>query len=534
MSLKPTNIPLTAKEHDRVKCGVCTGCGCACGYIAYLKGSELTDLYGHPHDPNGMGSFCTKGLALIQEATRNPLRVRQALLKEGETFTEINAEGVLDWIKKRKGKPFVFLDRHTDLRDLSSAYRLTDKVYSDSLYLPFRATTLRPQEWREQRVILALECEIVFSEVMATRWLVDAFEKSAYIVAVSSRYGTTSAKASRRLLLKPPLVVKFLEDIALSLEGERVDSPYGEEVQKLARAFSIIESSLILIGETLLRSPWRESILSSLQRIRQRTRVNYSIVGNISPFPTKELADFLEDFKKAEWLLLTGNPAMYMGDGEIEILKQKPVLSLSLFPNLTANSSQLVVPAKLFPEREFFPFRNGFGFVAHSPAVLTPPPSSFSLHELLDSTLGVGWDEESLLRKLGLKAEDVMETEGGADIDMPYIEELESYSKEAPQEEGVFLVCDNTLVDELGHWNPWTHDIEREQFAYMNERTRKRLGAEEVIEIRGAKLKVKLNSNIADDVVFVPSSYEESQPFDPGVRIGRLMKNPHLRIERFL
>ena len=85
MPAPPTAKPLTVKEFDRAVSGVCGGCSASCGYIAYFQGKELVDLYGHPHDPNGIGSFCTKGITYIQELPKNPLRIRNPLLRERET-----------------------------------------------------------------------------------------------------------------------------------------------------------------------------------------------------------------------------------------------------------------------------------------------------------------------------------------------------------------------------------------------------------------------------------------------------------------
>ena len=530
MSLRPTNVPLTAKEFDTQRCGVCAGCGCACGYIAYLKDERLVDLYGHPHDPNGIGSLCTKGLTLIQEATQNPLRIREPLMRAGDDFRKVSLEEARSWIEENlRGRIGVFLDRLTDLRDYALARKLTDRVYSDSVYLPFKATTLRPQEWREQRVILSLECEPVFSEVMATRWLVDAFERSSYILSVSSRFETTSAKATERLLLKPPLIVRFFEELADRLEGREREYKFGEKVEKLARAFTLIKESLILIGETLLRTPWRGNVLDALRRIRRKVGVNYTIVGNLSPLPSGEVEDFRRDLEDLDVLILFGNPALYLSEEELKKLSRKKVLSFEVFPNLTAHHSDLVLPAPLFPEREFIGFRSGFGFLSYSPQVLERPRGVLLFGELF----GREADISGYLSDLDVSMEDLVESEGGVDLNLPFVEEWEGeLEKVEPEEEGLYLVCDSTLVDELGHWNVWTHEIERKQLAHLNERTAEAIGAGEEIEINGISLKVKINNNIADGVIFVPNSFEETQPFDPGVRVGKLLKEPHHRVER--
>ncbi len=533
MSLKPTNLPLTAKEFDTIRCGVCGGCGCSCGYILYLKDSKIADLYGHPHDPNGIGSFCTKGITLIQEVPNNPLRISSPLIRSGDTFKEIPYQEAINWAKENvKGRIGIFLDRSTDLIDYSIAGSITSDIYSDSLRLPFKASSLRPQEWRDQRVILALECEPVFSEVMATRWLVDAFERSAYILSVSSRYGTTSAKASKRILLKPPQVVKFLLDLANSLEDKEIDSPFKDEIERLRKAFALVKESLILVGDSLLRTPWRETILSAIRRIRKTLRVNYSIVGNVSPLETKGIADFRRDLQNLSALIVFGNPALYLSEDDLKVVKEKPTLTFSLFPNLTAHNSSLVVPALTFAEREFINIRSGFGFISHSPKTLETDLKD--PREILKELFGVQEDAQRYLRELGIEIDVLKTAEGGVDINLPLIEDWDQdLSEECPEDEGIYLMVDNTLVDDTGHWNPWTHEIEKDQFAYLNRRTAQKLGSEDTIEIRGKKIKVKIVSTMADDVIFIPNSYEETQPFGGGVRPGEILSEPGNRIDPY-
>ena len=118
--------------------------------------------------------------------------------------------------------------------------------------------------------------------------------------------------------------------------------------------------------------------------------------------------------------------------------------------------------------------------------------------------------------------------------DLPPLEEadLDLKPKEV-EEEGIYVLTDRTLVDEIGHWNPWTHEIERDQRAYMNERTADMLGVRDRIEIGGVTFEVKVNNNVADDTVFIPDSFEETQPFDPGNRVGRILPEADLRVFRY-
>ncbi len=516
--LKPTNVPLTSKSFSEELCGVCFGCGCYCGYILYREGNKIIDLYGHPHDENGMGSLCTKGITYIQQLRDNPLRLKEAKIRGGDTWQEIPLQRALELAKERlRGKKLgIFLDRWTDLRDYRTARSLTENVYSDAIYLPFKPTTLKPQDWARQRLILSLEFEPEFSEVMSARWIVDAVERGAYLFNISSRFSTVASKSSKNLTLNPYRIAKFLEDMALQAEGKAVVSEFEEHITRLLKGLSTVKESVIIIGDTLLRSEYRNTVLRSLQSIVRSLGVNYSIVGDVSTLPVKELKDFLQEIKSLEGLILSGNLLRYAEDRLIRDLKDTFKVNLSLFPGITALNSELIIPGKAFYEREFLGYRNGFGMLRDSGATLEFN-HGMSLSELLRS-----------LSDIDIK------TAFGGDLDnLPDIRDIEIPPAELGEEPELFLLVDRTLVEDLGHWNPWTHAIEREQFAYMSEETASRLGIKdsETLSVGSAELKVKINNNVAKGVVFVPEAFDEFQPFNEGVRIGRLMRKPYLRVE---
>ncbi len=508
-----TSIPLTVKDFDDVRRGICFGCGCNCGYIAYLKEKKIIDVYGDPLNPNNIGSLCSKGITLCQQIPYNPLRVKNPLLRRnGNEWEQVGKEQVIAWIKGNiKGRVGIFLDRFTDLIDYKVAKRITENIYSDAVYLPFRASSLSPQQWVNKKLILMFECEPVFSEVMATRWLVDAFEKGSYIVTVSSRYTTASSKAKKRILLKPPLVIRFLEDLTKVVRGEIVNNPLKEEIEKIAELLRFMEgSSLIVIGDVLLHSPWKNNVFKALKKLRSILKVDYSIVGDVSNQEIMELPRFLEDVEKLDSLIVFGNPAVYMNENLIQVLKEKPVLHFTLFPNLTSNCASLVVPTLLFQERDFFGYRSSFGS-SFASKVIDPPENSFCLSDIFP----------------------LPHVEVPENSSLPFIEHWEeNFSSASVEEKGVYLLFDRVLSEEIGHWSLWTHELSPQQEAIMNSKTAEKLGVKEILNIGDIKLSVKISSNIADDTVFIPFSFEETQPFGSGVRIGRLIKRKGYRIEK--
>ncbi len=304
-----------------------------------------------------------------------------------------------------------------------------------------------------------------------------------------------------------------MESLADAIEGNP-SGEFAEDVGRISRILVSLKEAVILIGDTLLRTPWRDNVLSALRRIRERTGSNYTVVGDVTPVYTKGLTDLVREADSLDTLILTGNPFMYLSDDDLEKLKGVFKAHLTLFPNLTANNSDAVIPVRSFQERTFTGFRNGFCEVRTSEGVLSS--DLFTLSELLRELFSVSPKQEPEVP------------------DLPPLEEadLDLKPKEV-EEEGIYVLTDRTLVDEIGHWNPWTHEIERDQRAYMNERTADMLGVRDRIEIGGVTFEVKVNNNVADDTVFIPDSFEETQPFDPGNRVGRILPEADLRVFRY-
>ncbi|GAB6065343.1 hypothetical protein JCM9492_04350 [Aquifex pyrophilus] len=513
MPLVPTSKPLTVKDFDKAVCGVCSGCSASCGYIAYLKGEKLVDLYGHPHDPNGIGSFCTKGITYIQEIPQNPLRITKPLIREGDNFKEISLETAKKLLGELiKGKVAFFLDRFSGIEEYLIARSITEEIFTDSVYLPFLQTSIRAQEWVNKKALFIFEAEPTFSEVMLTRWIVDAFEKDAFIFTAGSRYTTVFQKSTQKVLTNPKEVIKILEAIS--------EEDYEEKILNFLKLLG--RDTVLIVGETLLKSPFKNRVLRAVKKIREKFGSDYSFVGNITPLPHKSLKEFIERAEEFDTLILFGNPFIYLPDEKIKLLREKNVINFAYFPTITANNSLLILPRTLFCEREFI--GKGFGFLTYSPKVLEAPfPNP---HEFFEGSYNI----EEFLKEYGIKLEELKEKEGGVSLKMRDIKDYEVEDWEEREEGDLWLVCDNTLVEELGHWNPWTHAIEREQFAQVNSKTFEKVG--ETLKLGEVSLKVQINENIAEGVVFVPNAYEEFQPFDPGVRVGRIMRKPYLKVER--
>jgi len=215
-----------------------------------------------------------------------------------------------------------------------------------------------------------------------------------------------------------------------------------------------------------------------------------------------------------------GNPLVQLPQEVRERIKEKFSVHFTLFPNLTSQYSTLVVGSANFSERGFIAYRNSFGRVYFCPKAIQKPEGAVVPYSFLGEVFGIEVNVEEFL-----KVEPGFE---GTPLELPPIEEEPASGRLM---EGIVLYTSNGLVDELGHWNPWTHNIERYQRAYMSEKTARKLGVKNRLTLRGKEFEVVITPNVADDVVYVPLSFEEFQPFDPGYSVGSFAKEPYYRFE---
>ena len=501
--MKPPSIPLTAKAFDGQKVGLCAGCGCGCAYVLYTAGGRPVDLYGHPADPKGMGSLCSKGITYIQEIPQNPLRLLGAYLNEEEP-KRISQDQALELAKgKLKGKIAIVLDRHlSSLEDYLLARSVAD-VFVDAPVVDFRPSTAFFNRWQDYKLILSWEAEPVFSEVMATRYIVDGVEKGAHLVCISSKFATICSKAKTRLLLNPFQQLSFMRKL---IQPEH-DDPVATELKKKLR----ILNGILLINTDLLSSPFRGSLLNLLKQLIKHFSLDYSFVGDLMPLPAKELKDFVENVHEYESFVFFGNPLVYVPEDVRKEIKKRFSIHFTLFPNLTSQYSTLVLGSANFTERDFIAYRNSFGEVYFCPKTLEKPEDAIVPYEFLSKVFG-----------LEVKVEEF-------ELNLPPLE-AKSFEGENIKA-GTVIYTSKELVEELGHWNPWTHQMEKYQRAYMSEKTARKLMVRERITISQRDFEVFITPNIVDDVIFVPSTFDEFQPFDPGYSVGSFTKHPYYRYE---
>ncbi len=512
--MTPPSIPLTVKSFDEQVVSLCAGCGCSCAYVLYKKKGQPIDLYGHPADTKGMGSLCSKGITYIQQIASNPLRVIGAYLNEREPVALSESEALELAKQKLKGRIATILDRYLSSLEEYLLARSIGDVFVDAPVVDFKPSTVFFNRWQNYRLIISWEAEPVFSEVMSMRYIVDAVEKGSHLVCISSRYSTMCSKAKTKLLMNPFDQISFMKKI---IQPEHED-PIATALKKKLHLFG----GLVLIGTHLLSSPFRNSILNVLIDLIKHYKIDYSFVGDLMPFSAMELEKFVEEVEKYDSFIFFGNPLIYVPEEIRQKIKNRFSIHFTLFPNLTSHYSTLIIGASNFTERNFIAYRNSFGRVYFCSKSVQKPEGVVVPYEFL-----------SKLFDLSVRIEDFITLDTsleGKNLDFPTIEDKNFEERQVRK--GIVLYTTNSLVDELGHWNPWTHDMEKYQKAYMSEKTAERLRVRDnKVTLNGRVFDVFISSNVADGVIFIPSSFEEFQPFDPGHSVGSFCKKPFYRYE---
>jgi NADH-dependent fumarate reductase subunit C len=299
--------------------------------VLYKAQGKPVDLYGHPADPKGMGSLCSKGITLVQEVAQNPLRLLGFYLWQGQELLNISQEQAKGLIKERlRGKVAIVLDRHlSSLEEYLLAKQLGD-VFVDAPVLGYKPSEVFFNQWQNYMLIIGWEAEPVFSEIMSMRYLVDAVERSAHLVCVSARYATLCAKAKRQVLLNPIKQLSFMNSL---LEPGHTDPL----VVELKRAMHLVKT-LLLVGTDLLASSFRNQVLSILYKLKKRFEVDYSFVGDLTPLPAKELRELVGSIEDYDSFVFFGNPLVQLPQEVRERIKEKFSVHFTLFPNLTSPS----------------------------------------------------------------------------------------------------------------------------------------------------------------------------------------------------
>ncbi len=455
----------TSKSFDEEITGSCIGCNCGCKFIAYIKDDKIVDITGHPSDKIGMGSFCTKGIALTQELPFSELR--------------LNTSNSVDI----KEKCAVYVDKFVTDEEIQRVFSFTDRVYSHMLYVE-TPKTIDIEEIPNKRVILNIS-EPSYFDVMLSRWIIDAFQKGAKLFSAGFTFSNMLFKSPYKRLIRPQEFFNFLENIESAFEKGISQEPF---IDKFVLFSSKLGNTLIIIQDFYIKID-RDFVLGFLERMKKNYNIDYIITGDITNWPVR----YLEEIDQEEFIINAGDMFRYLSGDKIQKLSKSKVLSLSHMPNMSVNLSSYYIPRKFFIEMDF---RKKTAFVDVKSYKIFENKNAYSLLDILpDLKKDIKYDIKSQKQELKNKV----------------------------------IMFGPTIVDDLGHWSKWLHEIEPTQHVYINPNLAQSISIEEgeLLEIRTehgkAVFKIKISANVEDDVFFVSNGFDEYQPFYEGVRPGVLV-----------
>lgn len=460
----------SSKNFDSVKIGYCIGCNCGCKYIAYIKDNKIVDVTGHPLDILGMGSFCTKGIALTQELPFSPFRLKISKPMDIKENTAI------------------YVDKFTTDEELQRAFSFTDKVYSNMLYVP-KTKTFELNKIPNKNLILNIS-EPSYYDVMLSRWIIDALQKGAKVFSIGTHYTNMMFKASYKKLLNTKEFLRFLEQIKNSLEKGTSENLL---IDKFVNFHSKLQNSLIIIQDTYIRMN-RDFIIELLEYLYKNYKIDYIITGNVTTWPVKSLSEF-EELEESDSIINVGDMFRFLPEKVVENISKKPILTLSHMANMSVNLSSHYLPRKFFTEMDFFK-KTAFLEV--------------DSQHTIENDFGY-----TLLDVIPKKT-----NEPNLNFDIK--------SQEQTYEGDIFLMVSPTIVDDIGHYSRWLHEIEPYQYAYINNTFANKINIrdDELLEIKTsygkAVFRVKISANVSGDTIFISDAFDEYQPFYEGVRPGVL------------
>jgi NADH-dependent fumarate reductase subunit C len=460
---------LSSKNFDKELTGHCIGCNCGCKFIAYIKDNQIIDVTGHPSDRLGMGSFCTKGIALVQELPFSEFR-----LKESKAIDiDITDKDVA-----------IYVDRFCTEEELQRAFSFTENIYSNMLYVE-KPKTIEIEHIPDKKVILNIS-EPSYYDVMLSRWIIDAKQKGAKLFSAGAIYTNMSFKANYKKLIPPSEFLSFLENIKNAFEkGHHED----EFINKFSLFSTKLSDALITIEDSYIRIN-RDFVLGFLKYMKEKHNIDYIITGNITHWPVKGI----EGIDKHEVIVNLGDMFRYIPDGKLDILSKKDVITISHMANMSVNLSRYYLPRKVFIEMDF---TKKTAFLDVDSQKLFENKNAYTLLDII-----------------------------------PQVDKNISHNKSPKQEtitlQGYTLFIGHSVVDDVGHCSRWLHEIEPNQYVYINKTLADSVDITdgELLEITTeygkAVLKVKVSSNIPDDTFLVSNGFDEYQPFYEGVRPGVL------------
>lgn len=221
------------REYHSIRRTTCCNCPAGCGVKVFLKDNSIVDIYGDEEHPINKGAFCPKGL-LSYFHLKNPKRVVHPQIRkslddpfktvswdEAIAFTAEKIQGLAE----KRGKDSIFIHGGECAPfDYTAGGNLFARSFGTvnipSCFFPYplgnegrikemfgvpgsQLLMNSPRDWCSSRCILLYGCDLAASDPITFGPIIDARDRGATLLTISSKKTITSSKATLGLRVKP-------------------------------------------------------------------------------------------------------------------------------------------------------------------------------------------------------------------------------------------------------------------------------------------------------------------------------------------
>jgi len=248
------------REYSSMRRTTCCNCPAGCGLKVFLNGDTIVDIYGDEEHPINKGAFCPKGL-LSYFHLKNPKRIIHPQIRESlnDPFKTVSWDEAVDFtarkiqaLAEKRGNDSIFIhgDECAPFHYTAGANlfgRSFGTVNTPSCFFPYplgneghikkmfgvpgsRLLMNSPRDWCSSRCILLYGCDLAASDPITFGPVIDARDRGATLLSISSKRTITSSKATLSLRVKPGSESTILKGIIhIMIQKGLVDEEFLKE-----------------------------------------------------------------------------------------------------------------------------------------------------------------------------------------------------------------------------------------------------------------------------------------------------------------
>ena len=248
------------REYHSFRRTTCYNCPAGCGVKVFLKDNSIVDIYGDEEHPINKGALCPKGL-LSHFHLKNTKRIVHPQIRESldDPFKTVSWDEAISFtaqkiqgLAEKRGKDSIFIHGgecapFDYIAGGNLFARSFGTVNIPSCFFPYpfgnkgrikkmfgvpgsQLLMNSPRDWCSSRCILLYGCDLAASDPITFGPIIDARDRGATLLSISSKRTITSSKATLSLRVKPGSQSTMLKGIVhILIQKGFIDEDFLEE-----------------------------------------------------------------------------------------------------------------------------------------------------------------------------------------------------------------------------------------------------------------------------------------------------------------